>query len=266
VENIHAIQGYSEMIKTQFIIHCWLDVEKILGVSKKSFAIKLRSGAWTKRRIRIFKNYTLRSLLNQSFDDFRIFLFCGSRFRTISEGFDLGSDRVEKIYDYGRDVYQKIEADHVSIMRIDSDDLFHRNMMEEIRKLVLADDRKVFSSRKVIQWNILQNFMSDFILPVSPFTNHVLPKAIYKDFGLLQKHQFGGYRSAPELLPKHHVCIIRHRANVTWGRIGKDPGSERYRREEMAKRNNIILGRSAIIKRLKPFGIPADYIPKRGNK
>lgn len=250
-------------MKTQFIIHCWLDVDKILGVSQKSFMKKLRSGAWTKRRIYIFKKYTLRSLLNQSFDDFRIFLFCGQRFRTITEGFDLETDRVEKIYDYGQRAYQGIEADRVSIMRIDSDDLFHRNMMEEIRKIVSRNGRKSFSTRKVIQWNILRNFISDYILPVSPFTNHVFPKAVYRNFDLFRTRQFGGYRSAPELIPKHNVCIIRHRENVTWTRIGKDPKSNQYFREEMAKRNNILLARSAIIKRLKPFGIPANMVPER---
>jgi len=251
-------------MKTQFILHCWLDVEGILGVSKKPFMKKLRSGTWTKRRIHIFKNYTLRSLLNQSFDDFRIFLFCGQRFRAITEGFDLETDRVEKIYDYGQRVYQEIEADRVSIMRIDSDDLFHEKMMMNIKSFV-SDGHKMFSFRHVIQWNILRNFISDIVFPVSPFTNHVFPKAVYKNFDLFQMLQFGGYRSAPELWPKKfpRVCVIRHRENVTWTRIGKDPRSNRYFHEEMVKRNNIILGRSAIIKRLKPFGISAEMVSKR---
>lgn len=247
----------------QFIVHCWLDVEKILGVSKQDFAIKLRSAKWTKKRIRFFRNYTLKSLLNQSFDHFRIFLFCGHRFRAITENFDFGTDRVERIYDFGQRAYQEIEADRVSIMRIDSDDLFHRNMMEEVRKIVSKDGRKMFSARRLIQWNILRNFVTDIKIPVSPFTNHIFPKTIYKDFDLLRKHQFGGYRSAPELLPERHVCIIRHRANVTWPRINKDPASDRYKREEMAKRNRIILGRMEIVKELKPFGIPAEYVPTR---
>lgn len=242
-------------MKIQYIVHCWLDVEKILGVSKQNFAIQLRSAAWVKRRLQIFKNFTLRSLLNQSFDDFRIFLFCGQRFRNITKAFDFGTDRVERMYDYGKLAYREIEADRVSIMRIDSDDLFHRNMMEEIRKLVSNDNQKVFSARRLIQWNILHNFMSDIKIIVSPFTNHVLPKAAYKDFDFLQKRQFQGYRMAPELLPHRHVCIIRHRQNVTWPRINKNPDSERYLNEEMAKRNNIILNRNVIAKILSNFGI-----------
>lgn len=251
-------------MKTQFIIHCWLDVENILGVSQKNFAIRLRSAAWVEKRIRIFKKFTLRSLLNQSFDDFRIFLFCGLRFRKITENFDFETDRVERFYDFGQRAYQEMEADKVSIMRIDSDDLFHRRMMENIRHLV-SRDNTMFSARNMIQWNILHNFITDIKIIVSPFTNHVFPKRIYKDFGKLRPLQFGGYRSAPEFLP-NRVCIIRHRQNVTWPRINKNPASEQYRREQMAKRKGIILKRSEIVKRLKPFGIPEDLVPRKGEK
>jgi hypothetical protein len=250
-------------MKIQFIVHCWLDAERIIGVSKKDFAIGIRSAAWVNKRIRIFKNYTLKSLLNQSFDDFRIFLFCGERFQDITRNFDFETDRVERIYDYGRRAYQEIDAEFASIMRIDSDDLFHRNMMIRVRDLVVKGHR-MFSARKLIQWNILRNFVTDIKIPVSPFTNHLFPKSVYRDFDLYRKRQFMGYRSAPELLPQRHVCIIRHKQNVTWPRIGKDPASERYRREEMAKRNNIILDRSRIIRVLKDFGIPAGLVPKRG--
>lgn len=251
-------------MKTQFIVHCWLDAEKILGVSQKNFAIKLRSADWVEKRIRIFRDFTLRSLLNQTFDDFRIFLFCGQRFRSITEKFDFGMDRVERIYDYGQRAYQEIEADQVSIMRIDSDDLFHEKIMMNIRSLVSCK-HKTFSFRNVIQWNTIHNFITDIKIIISPFTNHVFPKSIYKDFDKLRTLQFGGYRSAPELFsPKfRRVCVIRHRQNVTWPRINKNPRSERYRQEEMTKRNNIILARPQIIKMLKPFGIPENLIPRR---
>lgn len=248
-------------MKTQFIVHCWLDAEKIIGVSKKDFAIGIRKGIWVKRRLRIFKNYTLRSLLNQSFDNFRIFLFCGRKFQHITKNFNLETDRVEKIYDYGERAYQEMEANRVSIMRIDSDDMFHQKMMEDVRTLVLADRQKMFSARLLVQWNILHNFVTDIKIPVSPFTNNVLPKSVYKNFDLLKKRQFMGYRSAPELIPDRRVCIIRHKQNVTWPRINKNPGSDHYRREEMAKRNNIILDRSKIIRVLKDYGVSADDVP-----
>jgi len=250
-------------MKTQFIVHCWLDVEKFLGVSQKDFAIKLRSGGWVKQRIRIFKNYTLRSLLNQSFNDFRIFLFCGQRFQHITKDFDFETDRVEKIYDYGQRVYQEMETDRVSIMRIDSDDLFHQNMMEEVRKLVLKG-KKMFSTRNVIQWDINWNFITDVRIPVSPFTNHVFSKSVYKDIDLLRKYQFYGYRSSPEMLPKRRVCIIRHRQNVSWRRKALSPKSRQYCKREIRVRKNVILNLSEIIRTLKPFGIPADYVSKKG--
>jgi len=248
-------------MKPQFIVHCWLDVENVLGVSQKPFMKKLRSAAWTKKRIQIFKNYPLQSLLNQSFDDFRIFLFCGKRFRHITENFDLGTDRVERIYDYGKRVYQKIETDRVSIMRIDSDDLFHRSMMEQIRKLVF-DDRQFFSARWMIQWNILHNFISNIKIIISPFTNHLFPKRIYKNFDELNKRQFQGYRSAPELLNHQSVCIIRHRQNVTWSLLKKDPSSQAYLKQEMAKRKYFVRNRGEIVRILTKYGINESQVPK----
>lgn len=248
-------------MKTQFIVHCWLDAERILGVSQKDFAIRLRTENWVKNRIRIFKDFTLQSLLNQSFDDFRIFLFCGKRFRHITENFNFGTDRVEQMYDYGKHAYQKIEADKVSIMRIDSDDLFHQSMMEQIYELV-SNNNKYFSARWMIQWNILHNFISKIKIIVSPFTNHLLPKRIYKDFNRLNKKQFQGYRSAPELLKHESVCIIRHRQNVTWSLLGKDPSSQTYLRQEMARRKQFIRNRNEIVQTLAKYGINESQVPK----
>ena len=248
-------------MKIQFIVHCWLDAEKILGVSQKEFAIKLRSAAWAKKRIQIFKDFTLQSLLNQSFNNFRIFLFCGQRFRHITESFDFGTNRVEQMYDYGRQASQEIETDRVSIMRIDSDDLFHRSMMRQIHGLVL-DDHQFFSAHQMIQWNILHNFISNIKVIVSPFTNHLIPKKIYKNFNELNERQFQGYRSAPELLKHRSVCIIRHRQNVTWMRTGKDPGSQNYLRQEMAKRKYFIRNRKEIVRILANYGIKENQVPK----
>lgn len=248
-------------MKTQFIVHCWLDAEKILGVSQKDFAIKLRSDVWVNERIRIFKKFTLQSLLNQSFDNFRIFLFCGRRFRYITENFDLGTDRVERMYDYGQRAYQGMEADRVSIMRIDSDDLFHRSMMAQIHKLVFNGHR-FFSARRMIQWDILHNFISDIKIIVSPFTNHVFPKTIYKDFKELNRRQFMGYRSAPELLKHQSVCIIRHKQNITQNICGKNRESQIYLKQEKTKRKYFVRNRDEIIRILAKYGINKNQVPK----
>lgn len=247
----------------QFIVHVWLDVEALLGVSKKKFAIELRDARWVKKRLAVFKKYTLRSLLNQEFDDFRIFLFCGLRNRKLTESFDFGTDRVERFYDFGRKEYAKIRKPFVSVMRIDSDDLFHRNLMWNIRKKIRPHEKAVtsFSVRRVIQWNVLQHFLSDFVLPVSPFTNHVFPRSLYRDWNQFKILQFGGYRSAPDAnLPRQSVCIVRHKDNVTWKRIGKDPGSEKYKREEFRKRNNLITSRDRMIRILGNYGIPGSMV------
>ncbi len=252
--------------KVQFIVHSWLDVEAILGVSQKPFAIQLRSPRWVMKRLAIFKEYTLRSLLNQTFDNFRIFLFCGLKHREITEAFDFGTDRVERFYDFGKDAYAKMRHPFVSVMRIDSDDLFHKRMMEEIRNRIQPHPTKMtsFAFRKVIQWNVLQNFMTDFFLRVSPFTNHVLPRKLYRDWSQFRHLQFGGYRSAPEIVMRPHlVCIVRHRDNVTWSRVNKNPASDIYKRQEFSKRKNVIASSDRMVAILKEFGIPEEMV-RRG--
>ncbi len=249
--------------KVQFVVVSWLDAEQVLGVSKKGFARRIRSAEWVKRRCKIFKNFTLQSLLNQRYDNFRIWLYCGQTHKAITSQYAFG-DRVEVCYDYGRKFIAEMEAPWFSLTRIDSDDCFHKDAMLEVRdNTITAPHKTTMSFKDLIQWNILHNFISDIRIIVSPFTTHCWPKAIYRNFDTINKQQFAAYRNPPLRLSHRKVCIIRHKDNVTWTRIGKDPGSHQYMMEERAKRNNFITNRGKIIQTLKDFGIEANQIPNR---
>lgn len=249
--------------KVQFVVVSWLDAEQILGVSKKNFAIKLRSANWVERRAKIFKAFTLQSLLNQSFDNFRIWLYCGQRHKAITSQFDFG-DRVEVIYDYGKSRIEELESPYLSLTRIDSDDCFHREAMAEVsKKINPTNQQTTMGFRDLIQWNILHNFISDIRIIVSPFTTHCWPKHQYKNFNRVKKFQFGSYRNPQQRLSPGKVCIIRHKDNVTWPRINRDPASRIYMLQEKAKRNNFITNRGRIIETLKDFGVSSEQIPHR---
>ena len=125
------------MTDITFIIHVWLDVENFLGVSKKDFMRKIRTPHWIKRRIRIFNTFTLPSLLNQDFDDFQIFLFCGRKNKQLHKDIKK-DDRLHLIYDYGKSKYlDEIETPYVNVTRIDSDDMFREDLMIEVAGLSL---------------------------------------------------------------------------------------------------------------------------------
>jgi len=244
------------MKKATHIIHCWLDVDRLLGVSQKSFMRRVKNVDWVKKRAHIFKSFTEKSLLNQTFKDFRIFLFCSPKRRNITEEFGF-NDKVETVYDLGKSRYlNEIDSDYVTVTRIDSDDLFHKDVMDEVqREAVYMDHRTSSIHRHVIQWNIYWNFISDYYLPTSPFVSHVFPKKIYKNWDQFSREQFAGYKTIQRELTRKRVCIVRHLDNVTWTRIQKNPCKRNYFLAEKSRRNNFIVDLNDMKKILSEFGI-----------
>lgn len=253
------------MKDTTFVIHCWLNVENtILGVSRQEFTKRVRSQHWTKRRLEIFNKLTLPSLLNQDFDDFRILLFCGKRYKSITDNFKFNDPdkRLELIYDCGRNIYRnEIETPYVNIMRIDSDDMFRHDLMDIVKNHVKkTNKREAVVFRHVIQWNTIHQFISDFYIPRSPFTSHTFPKHIYKKWNDLKKQQFMDYRSCPYEMEAGKVCIVRHQQNVTWARLNWDTSRRAYKEREKRKRNNWTENKEKMRSTLKEFGVNPEVI------
>lgn len=243
-----------------YIVVAWLDAEQVLGVSKKDFARRLRTEKWVEKRCQLFKNFTEKSLLNQGFQDFRIFLLCGTTFKYITKSFPF-DPKVEVRYDYAKNALEEINTPYLNWTRIDSDDMFHLDVMNEVvSQAKFTDQRETVVYRDLIQWNILHKFVSDIKIPRSPFTSHTFPRAIYKNWIEFKKQQFMGYRSCPNELTPRRVCIVRHRQNVTWPRIIRDPGSEAYFREEKNKRHNFITDRAKMAAILEDFGVSEEKV------
>jgi len=245
-----------------WIVHIWLDAEEVIGVSKQPFSIKLRKNLkWVEARAKLFKRFTERSLLCQNFKDFRIFLFCGKTHRAFTSQFPF-DPKVEVIYDYGRSRYlEEIKTDYVNITRIDSDDMFRFDVMEEVtRKARFTDQRETVIYKDLLQWNLHHHFVSDIKIPRSPFASHTFPRSIYTDWGRLKKEQFMGYRSCPNVLGPGRVCIVRHSRNVTWKRLGWDIKKDWYLEREKAKRNFFTQNQSRMFGVLKSFGVPPEEV------
>ena len=251
------------MSDIRLCVHVWLDVENtILGVSRQSFMKRVRSAGWSRKRMRIFRDFTLRSLMNQDLDNFDILLFLNPRFKKIHDEFDL-PDRVIKRYDDGKKWYTKeIDSDYVIVMRIDSDDLFREDMLEKVVIGAKFDKEKRTCRvwKKVIQWNAHHKFISNYTLPRSPFCAHVFPRKVYSNWERMKVEQFMDYKSCPDQPQERLICIVRHGGNVTFPRIGKNMYSRRYYEEEMIKRNGIVRDPVEMRKILKRFGIPKEMV------
>lgn len=250
------------MKKAEFIVHVWLDVKNtILGISRQPFMNNVRSPQWTIHRMRLFQNFTLQSLLNQSDLDFRIFLFLDPDMKKIHNKFAL-HPKVERIYDDGKRMYTKeIDRSHAFVFRTDSDDLLHKDCIAIMKHLAVYENYRTCNVlHRVYQWNTYHKFTSEFVLPRSPFTAHTFPRSIYSDWSRMKVEQFMDYKSCPHTVRERLICIVRHGRNVTFPRIKKDMRAEIYFINEKRKRNNLTTNKNAMKKLLKNFGIREDQV------
>lgn len=220
------------------IVQIFLDVERPSGI------ILLRS--WVEERIHLFNKFTLRSLLNQTFKDFHIFLICGRRHRDLTEKFPFHK-KITRIYPQGSDPigatflsspllknvkatltipeFAQFDTDYISITRLDSDDMFHKDLMMEVAHVGedVADPkcRVRLLFRKYIHWDRINQYISfqNWISP--PFFTHIFPKHIYQDWNKMREQHFVNHRFLCDPvansieMSRYKVCAIYHTANIS---------------------------------------------------
>jgi len=218
---------------------------------------------WIRYRISFFEKYTLRSLLTQTFPDFRIFLLCGQRFKHITSSHSW-HEKIDICYDAAKEKYlDAIDSDYVSITRIDSDDMFHRDAMMEVKdNLRRSDKRECLIFKKNLFWGMINNVIGHYYAVSPPYFTHIFPKAIYKNWErfkaehYIQHGQAGGRLQTTKELSKHKVCITRHRKNISDIRNDKKPRlwTEEERRKKLAT-GKYIFDRKEIARILADFGV-----------
>jgi hypothetical protein len=174
-------------------------------------------------RLEFFKKYTLNSLLNQTKNDFKIFLQLGNRYKTITDKYEL-DPKVVKCYDHGVDEYKKISTPYLVISRIDSDDMYRRTAIDKIRKNIIFKkyERTVSVFRENICWDQINGCIMPHRKPTSPFFTHVFHRSLYrnnwkkfKDMHFCQHGDHGAGDRQGKELPAGQVCVIKHGQNVS---------------------------------------------------
>jgi len=224
---------------------------------------------WVKERFKIFEKYTLTSLLNQSFDDFRIFVLCGEKHRAITESLpwhekvevyhvqaEKESSNPKRMRPASRVVgYDTIDTDYVSITRINSDDLFHRDLMEEIKKSIEFNrNASALFMRRYVVWDVLKNYITyrEILSRCSPHYTHVFHRAIYKYWDSFIKWHYVNHRFAvanidkTKEIPGWKACEVRHAFNISDIRRGYIADLECDKITDKKEMNKII----------EPFGVP----------
>jgi len=194
-------------------------VETFIGYDRTTW---MPSPEWIKYRADFFHEYTLQSLRNQSFKDFKIFVQCGNRNKELLENYSWAPE-LSICFDHGKNHYEKINTDYISITRIDSDDLMHRDAMAEVRNnLIFSNRREVLVFFNWRAWNLLNGFIKkNHIRSSSPFFTHIFPASIYKNWKLFVSQHFRPHGSGGagdrngKRLSNHMICIIKHGQNTS---------------------------------------------------
>lgn len=194
-------------------------VETFIGYDRETIVTPL---SWVEWRSRFFELYTLRSLLNQTDQDFRIFVQIGERQRDFLEKFFF-HPRLTICAEKGRSEYAKFDTDYIAITRIDSDDLFHRENIAEIkRSLRFSAKREVLVYKTRIVWDMINGYViSAHPRASSPFVTHIFPRSIYQNFERFKSEHFRshGKDGAGDLtgipLREGRVCVTKHGRNIS---------------------------------------------------
>jgi len=182
---------------------------------------------WVKGRLDLFHDTTLKSLLNQSFQDFRIWAICGQNNLDVTRGYGW-HERVEPMYDKGEAALAGIDTEYVAVTRIDSDDLMHRDGMGEVHdRLDFANPGRVLVFRDNLAWNRLNGYIGYYYRTSPPFFTQLYPKKQHRDWVAFRGRFYvphgksGGRNSDAIVLGKHKICRVRHGENFGFGKRNK---------------------------------------------
>lgn len=217
------------------IVQIFLDIER---PSRNKYNLDLTE-EWVKYRIELFNKFTLPSLLNQTFQNFRIFLICGNKHKKLTSAHKWNK-RIELCYGKGRsgtittapgydkpglriEEFGKINTDYGAITRLDSDDMLHREAMMDVHNNVrLSNKMDILIFRKYLYWDRVNRYVVPVHhKPSPPFIIHIFPKNIYKDYDKFASlhfihHRFtGGRLSSVTELPANRICVINHQQNIS---------------------------------------------------
>lgn len=217
------------------IVQIFLDIER---PSRDKYNLELPL-EWVKKRIGFFNKFTLPSLLNQSFQDFRIFLICGNKHKAYTSNLNWNK-RIEICYGKGKDgtittapgypkpglkieEFLNIDTDYIAITRLDSDDLLHRDAMVDVRdNVIMTDELRCLVFRKYLLWDTVNRYIKPIHHKRSPpFITHIFSKNIYKNYNKFASQHFinhrfaGGEAHGIIELPIDKICVVNHEENIS---------------------------------------------------
>lgn len=229
---------------------------------------------WVMDRLDLFHNYTLKSILNQTEQDFELWVFCGQCYKNITCSYNW-HPRVKVIYDINnflKNYLKNCEEDYLTIARIDSDDLYYKDALKSIKENVVknSNDFTRMAFRRFYDWDKFSNVLGKYQQTHPPCFVHTMPRKLYKDFDYFMKFHMtkhvGGSHNASSL-PDYYYCQVRH--NQSWSIRKRHSWSKTYKHailSEYEKQQGFRGGRYVAIDKeglyniLKDFGVEKELI------
>lgn len=250
-------------MRTKFVVQIFLNEifkNRITGKLVSSF-----DDEWVRNRIQLFERTTLRSLRAQSFKDFSIWMLCSDRNSDPIYEHEWPDD-VSVFFDKGQAAIRQINADYLSITRIDSDDLYHHKAMESIATSQNhSGQRECLIFRKCLEWDRPNRFVHNWERISPPFFTHIFPSAIFKDWSKYKAQHFvdhgqaGGRLPGAIELPASLACVVKHKKNHRYKRRRKN--YRIYPKEDIAKfrgTNGYVFDREKIADIMEGFAFPKE--------
>jgi len=229
---------------------------------------------WVQYRLDLFHKFTLPSILNQTEQDFDIWVFCGQCYKHITSAYDW-HPRVKVIHDMDKflmDYLARCEEDYLTIGRIDSDDLYHKDALKVIKETQNRNPNELTSMafRKVYSWDKWSNVLGKYHQSHPPQFVHTIPKTRYKDLAYFKKFHLtkhvGGSHGATAL-PEYHFCETRHNQSWTirkrhaWSSTYEhDVVSEDAKQHGLKSRKFFAIDKDGLYGILKDFGVKRELI------
>jgi hypothetical protein len=171
---------------------------------------------WLDKRLALFQRYTLKSLINQTHNKFRVILYCCPESRNIM------TDKMKslkfnnpdmKIVDcrFGiNDLYtaiSRMKFNYIFFLKLDSDDMYHRNAISDcIKYLPKKNTIQMLKFHHGYVYSLITKSFYD-MTKGCPFYCTMYPRSLFTTENLL-KHSFSNQNQVDK---KFHPIPIGHR-------------------------------------------------------
>ncbi len=187
---------------------------------------------WWQYRLKIFEYFTLTSLENQTNKDFYILMELQKNYplkeelETIIKKHNMKSlvfmnDNFQNHIDLLKNIPEYTSADYVYTTRIDTDDLFHKTVIDEVQSHDFKW-RKALVYQKGYCYDCKNKKLQHYVMPSPPFSTLMFPKDIFIDqkkrteyVGELYGHDEVFRKFDSVVLSENKYVVLIHQDNLS---------------------------------------------------